>query len=204
MIASLATIIAAFLTGVLGPVAVVAVKYYIDRRKKKPDMIAEALEVSERVMVKLDHVREEFDADRVWIAQFHNGGYFYPTGKSIAKFSIVYETVSSTVSSIQANFRNIPVSLFSKSINRLLEADAIAIADFKDETIATYGLKYIAEESGCKSGYLFAVKTIDDKFVGILGMDYTRKKCKLTEYQLHQLFNHATSVGGELLSHLEK
>ena len=33
--------------------------------------------------------------------------------------------------------------------------------DYKDETIATFGLKYIAEDTGCKSGYLFAIKTID-------------------------------------------
>ena len=39
------------------------------------------------------------------------------------------------------------------------------IPDFKDDSISTFGLKYIAEESGCKSGYLFAIKSIDDKFI---------------------------------------
>ena len=78
------------------------------------------------------------------------------------------------------------------------------ISDFEDETVATYGLKYVAEESGCKSGYLFAVKTIDDKFVGILGLDYTKKKTQLNDAQVHHLSNHATSIGGELLSHLER
>lgn len=197
-------IIVAFITGVFGPVIVLVFKHFYEKRKAKPDMVVEALELSERVVTKLDHIKEEFDADRVWITQFHNGGHFYPTGKSIAKFSIVYETVGPGVNSVQNNFQNIPVSLFSKSINHLLESDIICIADFKDETIATHGLKYIAEESGCKSGYLFAIKTIDDKFIGTLGLDFTKKKTKLSTEDVRHLTNHATAIGGELASHLVK
>ena len=198
------TIIAAFITGVLGPVLVITVKQLYDKRKKKVDMITDTLELSERVMLKVDRIKEQFHADRVWITQFHNGGHFYPTGKSIAKFSAVYETVGSGVGSIRSNFQNIPVSLFSKSINYLLENDVIAIADYKDETTATYGLKYIAEEANCKSGYLFAIKTIDDKFIGTLGVDFTKKKVKLDSEDLGDLLNHATAIGGELAAHLHK
>ena len=172
-------VIVAFITGVLGPVILLYAKNKFEKNKEKPDMVKEALQVSELISSKIDHIREEFRPDRVWVAQFHNGGHFYPTGKSMAKFSIIYETVNQGVSSIQNNFQNIPVNLFSKSINQLLENCVIEIPDFKDDTIATYGLKYIAEESGCKSGYLFAVNTIDDKFIGILGMDYTKRKTKL-------------------------
>lgn len=198
------SIVTAFITGVAGPVAVLGVKYYLDKRKKKPDMVAEALEVSEKVMNKLDHIKDEFHADRVWITQFHNGGHFYPTGKSIAKFSMVYETIGVGAVSIQSSFHNIPVSLFSKSINHLLENDIIEIPDYKDESIATYGLKYVAEESGCKSGYLFAIKTIDDKFIGTLGIDYTKRKTKLDMESINHLAVHATAIGGVLYNHLEK
>ena len=40
--------------------------------------------------------------------------------------------------------QNIPVHLFSKSMNQLVSSDTIEISDYKDETIATYGLKYAA------------------------------------------------------------
>jgi hypothetical protein len=113
-------IIVAFITGVLGPISVILIKSYLDKRKKKPDLVHETLKVSELVTSKIDHIKDEFGADRVWITQFHNGGNFYPTGKSMAKFSIIYETVGIGVSSIQSNFHNIPVNLFSKSINQLL------------------------------------------------------------------------------------
>jgi hypothetical protein len=198
------TIIAAFISGVLGPILLLLVKYYYEKSKTKPDMVTETLEVSERVMHKLDQIKEDFNADRVWVTQFHNGGHFYPTGKSIAKFSVVYETVNIGVGSIQSNFQNIPVSLFSKSTNELLDNDIISIADYKDPTIETYGLKYVAEESNCKSGYLFAIKTIENKFIGCLGIDYTKRKTKLDLESITQLSIDAAIIGGVLNNHLQK
>jgi hypothetical protein len=197
-------IIVAFITGILGPIVVIIVKYYYEKSKNKPDIVTETLEISERVMGKLDEVKEEYHADRVWVTQFHNGGHFYPTGKSIAKFSVVYETVNIGVGSIQSNFQNIPVSLFSKSTNYLLDHNIIEIYDYKDDTTATHGLKYVAEESNCKSGYLFAIKTIDDKFIGCLGLDFTKRKTKLEPEAINQLSIAATAIGGVLNNHLHK
>lgn len=192
-------VIVAFITGFLGPVSLLLIKNYLDKRKVKPDIVKDALKVSELVNSKIDVIRDEFKADRIWITQFHNGGNFYPTGKSMAKFTMMYETVNGSVVSIQNNFQNIPVNLFSKSINRLLEEDTIIIPDFKDETVATYGLKYIADENGCKSGYLFSIKTIDDKFVGVLGVDYVKRKNKLTQEEINHISNYASSIGAYLI-----
>jgi hypothetical protein len=199
-----AAIIIAFITGVLGPVTLLYIKHVLAKRRVKPDMVKETLRVSELVTAKIEHIKDEFDADRVWITQFHNGGNFYPTGKSMAKFSIMYETVHQGVQSVQSNFNNIPVNLFSKSINELLSNDIIEIPDFKDESIATFGLKYIAEDTGCKSGYLFAIKTIDNRFIGCLGLDYTKRKKKLDMESINHLQVHATSLGGVLMRHLEQ
>jgi hypothetical protein len=198
---SFTAIAIAFITGILGPVLIIIIKNRLDKAKHKPDMVTDALRIGELVMARLDHIREEFKADRVWVTQFHNGGHFYPTGKSIAKFSVIYETVSPNTTSIQTNLQNIPVNLFTRSMNQLLDADVIEIGDFRDDTIATYGLKYIAEESGCKSGYLFAIKTIDDKFVGVMGLDYTKRKTKLDIESINHLAIHSSSIGGVLMSH---
>ena len=120
----------------------------------------------------------------------------------MAKFSIIYESVNIGVNSIQSNFHNIPVNLFSKSINQLLTNDVIEIPDFKDESIPTFGLKYIAEENGCKSGYLFAIKSIDEKFIGTLGLDFTKRKTRLDIESINHLQVHASSLGGVLMNHL--
>lgn len=197
-----ATVAVAFITGVIGPIAVLYIKHILNSRKKKPDMVMDTLRVSELINQKIDHIRDEISADRVWISQFHNGGNFYPTGRSMAKFSIMYESVSANANSVQSNFKNIPVNLFSRSINQLLLNDVIEINDFKDETIATYGLKYVAEESGCKSSYLFAIKTIEDKFIGVLSVEFTKRKTKLNMEDINHLTNHASSIGGVLMTYL--
>lgn len=194
----------AFTTGVFGPISVLYFKNFLDKRKKKPDMVVDALKVSELVTHKIDEIKEGLNADRVWITQFHNGGHFYPTGKSITKFSIMYESVSTGVSSIQNNFQNIPVHLFSKSMNQLSSFDTIEIPDYADEKIATYGLRYVAEESGCKSGYRFSIKSIDGKFIGVLGVDYTKNKTQLDDDVITNVMIHASSLGGVLVNHLER
>jgi hypothetical protein len=194
----------AFVTGVLGPLSVIWLKNFLEKRKKKPDMVMDTLRVSELITSRIEHIKEEFKADRVWITQFHNGGNFYPTGKSMAKFSVMYETVDIGVNSIQTNFHNIPVNLFSKSINQLLLNDVIEIPDFKDDNVATYGLKYIAEDTGCRSEYLFSIKTIDGRFIGTLGLDYTKRKTKLDMESINHLQVHASSLGGVLMTHLNQ
>jgi hypothetical protein len=193
----------AFITGVISPISVFLVKNWVEKRKKKTDPITDALKISELVTHKIDEIREFVGGDRVWVTQFHNGGHFYPTGKSITKFSIIYETVSIGVSSIQQSLQNIPVNLFSKALNELVNNEVIMIPDFKDVTVATHGLKYIAEENACKSGYIFAIKTIDDRFIGVLGIDYTKKKVKLDDDTIKKIMIHVSSLGGVLMSHLK-
>jgi len=192
----------AFVTGVVSPLAVIYLKHRLEK-KSEPDMVTDALKVSELVTNKIDEIREVYKADRVWVTQFHNGGHFYPTGKSITKFSVIYETVNTGVSSIQHNFQNIPVNLFSKSMNELVKSNNISISDFKNPEIATFGLKYIAEESGCKSTYIFAIKSIEDKFIGVLGLDYTKKKTMLVESEIKDLLIKSSSIGGVLMTHLD-
>jgi hypothetical protein len=204
MFENLTSIVIAFITGVIGPILIIYIKNRLESKKAKPDMVMDTLRVSELVNQRIDHIKEEFNADRVWISQFHNGGNFYPTGRSMAKFSIMYESVGPNVGSVQTNFKNIPVNLFSRSINELLQNDIIEIPDFKDEKTATYGLKYIAEESGCKSSYLFAIKTIEDKFIGVLSIEYTKRKKDLDMESINHLQVHASSIGGVLMSYLKQ
>ena len=192
-------LVSSVFTAIVGPIAVHLLKEKLEKNKKnKKDLLKESIENNTLISNKVEIIKEEYKADRVWITQFHNGGTFYPTGKSIQKFSMFYETVSQDTESIQASFQQIPISLFSKSINHLLEEDIIAVSNFKDETIATYGLKYIAEESRCKSGYLFAIKTIDNKFIGILGVDYVKRKHVLTSDEINELLVEASTIGGVL------
>ena len=188
------SVIIAFITGVIGPILVLYIKSKLEK-KEKPDMVKETLRVSELVTNKIEHIKEEFNADRVWITQFHNGGHFYPTGKSIQKYSMVYELVSQYATSIRHNFQNIPINLFSRSINHLLEEDYIAIKDFQDHAEPTYGLRYIAGETGVKSCYMFALKSIESKMIGVLSIEFVKDKAEISHEDLEQLHVYAGQIG---------
>jgi hypothetical protein len=91
MTTGIITVIVAFITAVIGPIALEWVKNRLHKKDKKPSELTAAIEFNERIDNQLDIIMDELECDRVWIAQFHNGGHFYPTGRSIQKFSIFYE-----------------------------------------------------------------------------------------------------------------
>lgn len=193
-------IVAAFIAGVLGPILLYLIKQYFEKRK---DTLKETFEQAEDISNSLQRLLETYNADRIYINQFHNGGHFYPTGKSIQKFSMFYELTSSAKDSIKMQYQNIPVYLFSKSLAQLAKDTYIAIPDYKDETIATCGLKYLAEEHGTKSSYIIGIYNINDKLIAVLGLDYTKRKHTLTSEELVELRLEATAIGGVLDKYLK-
>jgi len=193
----------AFITGVLGPVLILVIKHFLER-SKKVDLLTEAVEHSDVVNYVLDGILEEKGVDRAWILQFHNGGHYYPTGKSIQKFSMFFEVVKHAKDSVRLQYQNIPVNLFSKSLSQIVKTGEVVIPDYKDEETATYGLKYIAEENGTKSSYLFAIKNPEGRIIGVLGIEYTGRKKELEHNTIQELKLSAATLGGILMSHLKK
>ena len=198
-------IIAAFLTGIVGPALYLVInKVIIKRSLKAKCKVREAIVDTTIINNELDQIRDEFKGDRVWISQFHNGGNFYPTGKSIQKFSIFYEVMSAGVSSVAHTFSNIPCSLYPKTFEVLMDGKGIFINDYKDPSIATYGLKQAAEAVGTKSSFMIPLFTLDDKFMGTIGLDYVGKKRKLTKDEWEHFQIKAGRIAGYLSSYLDK
>ena len=202
MTTSVTALITALITAILGPIAVHYVQLWT-KKKEKRDLIKESLKTNVLIENKIEALKKEYEADRVWISQFHNGGNYYPTGKSIQKFSMFYEAVSLDADSIKLNFQNIPVSLFSTSIHHLSENNFIAIPDITNQE-DKHGLKYIAEGNKCKSLYEFSIRNIEGKFIGIIGIEYLNDKKELTEYEINNLALEATAIGGVLTNYLLK
>ena len=199
-------LLGAFLTGVVGPILYLLIdKYKRQNQDKKRDKVRESIANTNLINDELEDIREEFNSDRAWISQFHNGGNFYPTGKSIQKFSIFYEVAKKGVSSISHTFNNIPCSLYPKAFDHMLngEQKGIFIPDYNDPKIATYGLRGAAESVGTKSAYVIPLFTLDEKFVGSLGIDYVGRKKKITKAEWEHLQIKAGRIAGYLSSHLE-
>ena len=197
-------LLGAFLTGVVGPILYLLVSKYLQKEKdKKRDKVKENISSVSLISDELEEIREENKADRVWIAQFHNGGNFYPTGKSIQKFSIFYEVTKAGVSSVSHTFNNIPCSLYPKAFEHMMEGKGIFIPNFQDPKIATYGLKGAAESVGTKSSFLVPMFTLDDKYIGNIGIDFVGRKRKLTKDDWEHFQIKAGRISGYLSSHLE-
>ena len=200
-------LLGAFLTGVVGPILYLLISKHLQKQKdKNTDVIKEALKSTMIIEEELEQIRDEFNSDRAWISQFHNGGNFYPTGKSIQKFSIFYEVAKKGISSVSHTFNNIPTSLYPKAFDHMLndEQKGIFIPDYSDAKVATYGLKGAAESVGTKSSYLIPLFTLDEKYIGVLGIDYVTKKKRITKDDWEHLQIKASRIAGFLSSHLEK
>jgi len=200
-------LLGAFLTGVVGPVLYLIIdRYHKQRQENKRDKVRETIANTTLINNELEEMREEFESCRVWISQFHNGGNFYPTGKSIQKFSIFYEVTKIGVSSVSHTFNNIPTSLYPLAFDHMLngEKKGIFIPDYKDKSIKHFGLKGAAESVGTKSSYVIPMFTLDEKFVGTLGIDDVTRKKKLTKDQWEKLQIKAGRIAGYISSYLEK
>ena len=198
-------LLGAFLTGIVGPILYLLIDRYLSKQKdKKKDKLRESIIEGNLIDDELISIKEEYKSDRVWISQFHNGGNFYPTGKSIQKFSIFYEVTNPGVSSISHVFSNIPCSLYPKAFQHMMEKRGIFVPNFNDPKVATYGLKGAAESVGTQSSYVLPLFTLDNKYIGTFGVDYVGKRKKLTKEEWEHLQILASRLAGYISSYLEK
>jgi len=196
-----------FVGPVLGAVCAKVVDHFLKVRRikifKKKDPVAESVKNNILIEHKLEEVLHEFEADRVYLLQFHNGGNFYPTGKSIPKFSVFYEKNLPGITSMQERFQNIPVSIFGKFFNYLSENDVSYYYDLKRTPTDELESRGYNRETDAKSTYCASIKTIDDKFMGVLVVHFTKRKRILSEDKIKDIQIHAASIGAALSVHQE-
>jgi len=166
----IASIIVALITAIIGPIIVNWVKLKMEKKDANTPM-HDALETSALIENQLEQIMEELECDRVFIAQFHNGGHFYPTGRSIQKFSVFYEITSPDIPSFQTTFQNIPVSLFPKALSKVYKDGELAIFD-STLTEECYGLEALTTQFNTKSLCLISLKSLDDHVIGVLGISF--------------------------------
>ena len=175
MLEMFGAVLVAVITTLIGPVILEYVKAKLSRQGKV-DPIKKELEYSCIIAEELEEIRALLKADRCWVSMFHNGGHYLHSNKSMQKFSIMFESSAPGVAGVGMLFNNIPVSLFSKSVEEIVTKKHIYIQDYSDPTVATFGLKAAAEASGTSSSYSVALLDImTDQCIGTLGVDYLKK-----------------------------
>jgi hypothetical protein len=195
-------VLVAVITALVGPVGLEYVKAKLSKSTSK-DIVKDDIERNLVIFDEISEIRETLNADRIWISQFHNGGHFLHTNKSIQKFSITYEDVKPGIGSIIHLFTDIPLSLYSRAMNHIMENGYLWVPDFKDETVATYGLKSAAEATGTNATYAIGLfDIVTDKCIGTMGIDYRTKK-KLTQVQKDFLIERGSRLAGYLSIYLK-
>jgi hypothetical protein len=172
-------ILIAFITAVMGPAVIEWIRNKFKSKSTKTP-IQDAIELNELVDNQLDAIMDELNCDRVWIAQFHNGGHFYPTGKSIQKFSFFYEKLTPNTTATQHTFQNIPVSLFPKALGKLYKDGELSVLNFHDNN-DKYDLETFYTEYDTKSLYLVGLYSLNNHLIGVMGILFTENEYKLTK-----------------------
>jgi GAF domain-containing protein len=178
---STAQVLIAFITGVLGPILLQYVKTYLEKKQEKKDPLVRDIEYDTIVDEQIETLKEELGLDRVWINQFHNGGHFNYSGKSMNKFTMFYETVAPGIAATLSQFQNVPTSLFAKSLAEIMKNGELKIEDFENDEKPQYGLRNIAESTGCQALFMIGLKSpSNNKMLGLLGIEHVKERHTFT------------------------
>jgi len=123
-------VIAAIISGIIGPILVLIVQRKLDKRKREEEEKMSEEEMGEMLYVQefVEKLRDDYEFDRVSICQFHNGGKFL-NGRSMKKFSMTYESTAPGIEKIKRKYQNVLVSEFPKMISALLKGDFLIVKD---------------------------------------------------------------------------
>ena len=180
----LVPIVIALITSVIGPIIIDWFKLK-NKKQKKTQLFNETIEYNSLIDQHLITLQKTIKCDNIWIAQFHNGGNFYPTGKSIQKFSLFHEKVSPNSESVLTTLQNIPVSFFPNTLALLHKDNEVLLQD--TELINDNDIKTLSKTLKSKSLYLISLKDINGNFIGILGISYVNEKHKLNKEEWSNL-----------------
>lgn len=194
-------ILVALITGVLSPLSVQLFQYIVKRKennKKENLSNYKVFENEDRIIKKLESIREKFDCDRVWIAEFHNGDKTY-SGRSFQKFSQTYEVVRQGIATESNITQSIPTSIFSKFFQTLSEKGHYEANDIKTaQDVAAFTMQSFWHNRGITSYVSIAIKDLNNNFVGILCLDGVINKLNLNKEQIDELITVASNIAGYL------
>jgi hypothetical protein len=197
---TLSILIPIFTTLIGAGTALIAVWYKHKLNRIKSDSecpIGVCISEDTVVLEKLKDTLDITNADRICIFSFHNGGNYY-SGKSMQKMSMSYEQVDNGVSSIMLGKQNIPVSACISTLGPLMEN-----GEFYNPDTSNYpeGLcKYHLLNDGVKSTYYWPIIDFNNMAIGVLRLDYVKRKTKISADDQANMEQLSTQLPGYLMA----
>jgi len=192
-------VLIAFLTGIIGPAVVTYIKYILSLKKikdinRRRSDFNITIDTQQKINDTLNDLQSKHDLDRIWIAQFHNGGNFYPGNKSMKKMSATFESTKPGVSTDFMKLQNLPVSFFSSVLQRMNENQSGVIIE-TDETNDN-AFKDFWLHRGVVRSYMFPIVCLEGDFIGVLGVDFNSNSGNLSDELYRELENESRILAG--------
>lgn len=196
------SVLAAFITGLGGPLTVYLVQQYVARTKRKNSErykeFSFTIKNQNLVNNTLNSLQEQYSVDRIWICQFHNGGNFWPGNQSMKKLSVTFESTAAGVSTDIMKMQNIPVSFFSAIIENMIDTDhysCLIVRDIKDNALRCYW-----ESRGVNLVYIFPIYNLKSLLVGMMCVEQMDETCTLDEDKCSGLDDSAKQLSGYIVN----
>jgi hypothetical protein len=164
----LTRILASSLVTLLGVFLSWFLKYKWGEYKQKK--ITREITQSKLIQTVLEQQLSEYNAQRAFILQRHNGGK-YGTGKSMNKLSTTFEAIEEGVSTEFKEYQSLPMSLYSSMVDSAIAERGIFPVIENIDDILT---RAFFTQRGTKSAIIYPViRGLD--LVGIVGFEWTHK-----------------------------
>tara|TARA_B100000497_G_scaffold1309_1_gene1588 strand:+ start:70 stop:693 length:624 start_codon:yes stop_codon:yes gene_type:complete len=137
-------------------------------KSRSKEKLMEQIKKDEIVHLAIRDVRRSYNADRVYIWQFHNGGSFYTTSP-MQKLSITYERCSDGLERKAEKNQNHLITSFTSYIKDTMDGKMYFpnVEDMND-----IGLRSLAYSSGTKGHCAVPIYDKDKHLVAILCLDW--------------------------------
>lgn len=170
------------ISALIGAFATIASVFMRQRfsKSRKFDPILTEHQNSDNIYTALNFVMEQMGADRAYIFQFHNGSY-YMSGRSQQKFSCTHETTTQGVSRESGYSQNHIVSNYYEYIDSIVKKECFFFQS--PDEVGDHAFSALMKAKGVQSIYNIPIKTLNNKIIGILGVDYVKscvKDCELS------------------------
>ena len=141
-----------------------------DRWSKKTtrNKLSQQIEKDEIVHSTLREIRRKYNADRIYVIQFHNGGNFY-TSSAMQKASVTYERCSDGLERITERIQNVFVSHYNWMIKKTMD-EGLFIHDCN--LIPDIATKALIKKFGTQSMVSLPIMDRENHLIALLCMDW--------------------------------
>lgn len=171
-------------------------RYLHKKREKKAATLEFNLEKHLKIENQLSEIRHLSGADRVYIAQLHNG-VVTAANMHLCKFSITHENCEPGIARVKDVLKNIAIEDHLYLFRLLVDSPYISI--FLIEALEQSLSKYLFQSMGTASLYLLPIKNRENSIIAFVGIDFI-EKTKLSENKLIELKDQCGIIQLELIS----